>query len=186
VQEHGNAALHEELAALQTGAPAAVAPAQLKAAPAVVAGQPANLEVSDEELVRLRDEAVALERQLQAAAAQRRAAPVAKNNAVSIKELDHPPKSLSRKAPLYPSELREAGIEGSVVVSMVIDTNGRVIEARIEKSTHQGFEFAALRAVQEWQFEPGRKGGRQVNTRVSQVLAFKSGNDTAPVASDWF
>ena len=103
-----------------------------------------------------------------------------------MKELDSPPKSIARKAPLYPAEMREAGIDGRVVVSMVIDTNGRVVETRIEESSHRGFEFAALRAVQQWQFEPGRKGGRPVNTRVSQVLEFKAGEGDAPATADWF
>jgi RNA polymerase sigma factor (sigma-70 family) len=190
VQEQDQSALRAEIAALQAAPPAAVAAAPVNLAPAASADQFAHLSVSDEELVRLRDEAVALQRQLQAAqsassANKPRAANTSAGAALPIRELDSPPKALTRKSPAYPAELRDAGIEGSVVVSMVIDANGRVVEARVEKSTHQGFEFAALRAVQEWTFEPGRKGGRQVNTRVSQKLEFKAGNG-APVASDWF
>jgi protein TonB len=137
--------------------------------------------------VRLRDEAVALQQQLQATTQPKPPAASLKTGgeAFSMKELDSPPKARTRKAPVYPAELRAAGIEGSVVVSMVIDTAGVVREARIEKSTHHGFEMAALEAVTQWQFEPGRKGGRQVNTRVSQVLQFSAGKDS-PVASDWF
>lgn len=187
VQEHDNATLRDEPAALQTTEHAATAPARSEI-PTAPAAQPlANLQISDEELVHLRDEAVALQQQLQAAAHPKPLAASLKTGgeAFSMKELDSPPKARTRKSPVYPAELREAGIEGSVVVSMLIDTTGRVVETRIEKSTHQGFEFAALQAVQEWQFEPGRKGGRQVNTRVSQVLQFSVGKDS-PVASDWF
>jgi protein TonB len=102
-----------------------------------------------------------------------------------MKELDSPPKALTRKSPAYPAALRAAGIEGSVVVSLVIDKTGVVREAKVEKSTHHDFETAALEAVTQWRFEPGRKGGRQVNTRVSQVLQFSVGGN-APSASDWF
>jgi RNA polymerase sigma factor (sigma-70 family) len=188
VQEHGNAALRDELAALQTVPAVTTNPQRTDLAPTAVSDTLANLQVSDEELVRLRDEAVALQQQLQAAVQPKAqaASPKSGGKSYSMKELDSPPKALTRKAPSYPAELRAAGIEGSVVVSMLIDTNGRVVEARIEKSTHQGFEFEALRAVQEWQFEPGRKGGRQVNTRVNQVLQFSTGTGDAPVASDWF
>jgi len=187
VQEASNADLRAEIATLQseTQAPRAHSPASAATAPFDHAT--ANLEISDEELLRLRNEAVRLQQQLQAAAQPKaHAAPPKSGGAsFSMQELDAPPKALRRPSPSYPAELRAAGIEGSVQVSLVIDATGTVREARVEKSTHQGFEFAALRAVQEWQFEPGRKGGRQVNTRVSQVLEFKTGDDT-PVASDWF
>jgi TonB family protein len=188
VQESGNADLRAEIAALQTETQTT-----RTAAPAIETATPLdhasiNLEVSDDELVRLRNEAVALQHQLQAAAAQPKAqaaSPKTGGDAFSMKELDSPPKALTRKPPAYPAELRAAGIEGSVVVSLVIDTAGVVREARVEKSTHHGFELAALEAVTQWQFEPGRKGGRQVNTRVSQKLEFKTGSG-APEASDWF
>lgn len=187
VQEHDNAALRDELAALQSAPAVTATPHRTDPTPSPVSEPLANLQVSDEELVRLRDEAVALQQQLQAAAQPKPLAASRKtgDEAFSMKELDSPPKARTRKAPVYPAELRAAGIEGSVVVSMLIDTTGRVVQTRVEKSTHQGFEFAALQAVQEWQFEPGRKGGRQVNTRVSQVLQFSVGKDS-PVASDWF
>lgn len=187
VQESNNTELLAEIAALQTEAQTTRAASPVAAATAPLAHPPANLEVSDEELVQLRNEAVRLQQQLSAAAQPKaRATPTRSGgDALSMKELDSPPKSLARKAPLYPAELRAAGIEGSVVVSMVIDSTGVVREARIEKSTHHGFEMAALEAVTQWRFEPGRKGGRQVNTRVSQVLQFQAGDD-APEASDWF
>lgn len=187
VQEHDNAALRDELAALQSAPAVTATPHRTDPTPSPVSEPLANLQVSDEELVRLRDEALALQQQLQTAAQPKPQAASRKtgDDAFSMKELDSPPKARTRKAPVYPAELRAAGIEGSVVVSMLIDTTGRVVQTRVEKSTHQGFEFAALQAVQEWQFEPGRKGGRQVNTRVSQVLQFSVGKDS-PVASDWF
>lgn len=187
VQESSNADLRAEIAALQTETHSIRA-----APPAVSTATPldpsaANLEIPDEELVRLRNEAVVLQQQLQAAAQPkaRPAAPAAGGDTLSMKELDSPPKALTRKSPAYPAELRAAGIEGSVVVSLVIDRTGVVREAKVEKSTHQDFEMAALEAVTQWKFEPGRKGGRQVNTRVSQVLQFSVGGD-APTASDWF
>ncbi|RXK54511.1 TonB family protein [Oleiharenicola lentus] len=187
VQESSNADLRAEIAALQMESQAtrAAPPAVSTAAP--LDPPAANLEIPDEELVRLRNEAVALQQQLQVAAQPkaRPAAPAAGSDPLSMKELDSPPKALTRKSPAYPAALRAAGIEGSVVVSLVIDKTGVVREAKVEKSTHHDFETAALEAVTQWRFEPGRKGGRQVNTRVSQVLQFSVGGN-APSASDWF
>jgi len=187
VQENSNANLRAEIAALQTETHATGTTAPAATDAATLNHPSANLEGSDEELVRLRNEAAALQRKLQAAAQPnaQAAAPKSGDASFSMRELDRPPKALTRRSPAYPAELRAAGIEGSVVVSMVIDTNGRVVQAQVEKSTHREFELAALQAVQEWQFEPGRKAGRQVNTRVTQLLEFRAGED-APAASDWF
>ncbi len=188
VQENSNADLRAELAALQSETHATRLTAPPASATAPLDSPTASLEVPDEELVRLRNEAVALQQQLQAAAAQPKVQASSLktgSGSFSMKELDSPPKALTRKSPAYPAELRAAGIEGSVVVSLVIDSTGTVREAKIEKSTHQDFEMAALEAVTQWKFEPGRKGGRQVNTRVSQVLQFSVGGE-APTASDWF
>jgi periplasmic protein TonB len=71
-----------------------------------------------------------------------------------------------------------------VVVSFVIDTNGKVQDARAVQSTHHEFEEAAIAAIKEWQFDPGRKGGRAVNTRVSQQLKFEPSGGAQ--AGDWF
>lgn len=187
MQENSNADLRAEIAAIQTEAQTSRTVPPAASAPAPLEQPPAKLDISDEELVRLRNEAVVLQHQLQAAAEAkvRAAAAKASGDLLSMKDLDSPPKALTRKSPAYPAELRAAGIEGSVVVSFVIDANGKVQAAQAVKSTHHAFEEAAVAAIREWQFEPGRKGGRQVNTRVSQVLQFQTGED-APMASDWF
>jgi RNA polymerase sigma factor (sigma-70 family) len=186
LQENRHADLRNEIAALQTEAQNTRLVRPVASAAAPLDHPSTNLEISDEELVRLRNEAAGLQQQLQAARPKAQAAPPKSGGALfSMKELDTPPKALTRKSPSYPAELRTAGIEGSVQVSFVIDATGAVREARVEKSTHHDFEKAALEAVTQWRFEPGRKGDRQVNTRVSQVLEFQAGDD-APEASDWF
>lgn len=197
VQEQTNSALREELAGLPPISAELTELRQSNLQLVRTANASADLDVSDEELVRLRDEAVALQQQLKSMAQP--AAPVpTRPDSANRATLDMLPKSIARKAPTYPAELRATGIEGSVVVSFIVDAAGRVQNARAEKSTHQGFEAAAVAAVSEWQFEPGRKGGKQVNTRVSQVLEFKTGAGVAPASmkitsdqgvppySDWF
>lgn len=190
LQEQSNQALREELAAAHQHNLGIARLRQSNLELKQSAARFADLQTSDEELVRLRDEAVALQRKLQAAA-QPVARPPAKPRALPspasslpMGELDHPPTSTVRKAPAYPAALRAAGIQGSVVVSFVIDTEGKVQDARAVQSTHHDFEEAAIAAIKEWQFEPGRKGGRAVNTRVSQQLRFEPKGGA--LAADWF
>ena len=74
--------------------------------------------------------------------------------------------------PTYPYEMSRAGISGNVVVEFIINANGDVIETQVKSSSHREFEVPAMQAVQKWKFKPGRKGGRAVSTRVSQLIEF--------------
>ena len=91
-------------------------------------------------------------------------------------------------APTYPAAMAAAGIEGTVVVSFVVDATGQVRDAKAVESSRPEFEAAAVTAVEKWQFDPGRHGGRMVNTRVNQKLVFNlsDGNGTAPAPGNWF
>jgi periplasmic protein TonB len=40
------------------------------------------------------------------------------------------------------------------------------------RSSHREFEIPAMQAVQKWKFKAGRKGGRAVNVRASQLIEF--------------
>jgi len=191
VQEQTNAALRDELAAIPQSSSEVASLRQSNRELARVASEAATPQTSDAELVRLRDEAVALQRQFQAAVP-----PVAQSPAraradmftgptLSIGELDKKPTATKRRTPAYPYELSAAGINGTVVVSFVIDATGKARDVHAVASTHHDFETAAVAAVTDWQFDPGLKDGRAVNTRVSQLLEFNANPDSAP-ARDWF
>lgn len=90
--------------------------------------------------------------------------------------VDQSPVPVSRPPPEYPAALRQAGITGEALVEFIVDRDGRVRAPRIVRSSHPGFEKAALAAVQSWTFRPGLKHGRPVNVRMQQPLTF----DLAP------
>lgn len=184
VQAQNNAALRDELSELrQSGAGLSglqQANQQLERA----AGEAAGLRVSEVELARLRDEAIAVQDRLQASGATRTSRPdtsVARGpETYQPRQLDHMPKPTALVPPAYPPEMAKAGISGKVTVSMLIDSGGQVREALAVDSSRSEFEAAALAAVRQWLFEPGRKGGRLVNTWVTQVLEFNPGQGAGP------
>lgn len=96
------------------------------------------------------------------------------SNLFNIGELDQQPVARVRQAPTYPYDMRRAGINGTVVVEFIINTEGDVIQTQVVRSSHREFEMPALQAVQKWKFKPGRKGGRVVNVRASQLLEFNA------------
>lgn len=75
----------------------------------------------------------------------------------------------------YPAVQREAGIEGAVTLSYIIDTEGRVERDGLEvvNATLPAFVPAAEEAVLTSRFHPAMKAHQPVRVRVQQVINFK-------------
>jgi protein TonB len=86
--------------------------------------------------------------------------------------LDNPPRPRAQLAPVYPSEARRRGLAGEVVVEFLVDETGRVLDPHVLSSKSPLFDDATLRAVAQWRFEPGRRGGRIVRFRMSVPVEF--------------
>lgn len=92
-------------------------------------------------------------------------------------KLDQQPRPKVRVQPQYPFEMRRAGITGEVLVEFIVDANGDVRNAFAVRSSQREFEAAAVQAVSKWKFTPGKKGGRNVNTRMQQPISFSLQED---------
>jgi TonB family protein len=68
----------------------------------------------------------------------------------------------------YPSLLRQAGIQGRVMVRAIIDSTGRAEPASVQviESPHPGFDQAARNLVLQARFRPGRLRGRAIRVLV--------------------
>lgn len=63
-------------------------------------------------------------------------------------------------SPPYPRKARRMGYEGTVMLKVLINENGRVDDLTVLKSSgHTVLDRAALSAVRKWLFEPGTEGG---------------------------
>jgi len=89
-----------------------------------------------------------------------------------LNNLDQIPIARLQGKPVYPFEMRRAGMTGTVTVGFVVDANGEVQNAYAISSTQRDFESAAILAVTKWKFRPGRKGGRAVATRMQVPIVF--------------
>lgn len=83
-----------------------------------------------------------------------------------IKGMDKPPVILSRVAPDYPIDLRERGVQGVAAVEVLVDSMGRVIEAKAVRATLPAFAAKAEKAASEWTFEPAEADGKKITARV--------------------
>jgi protein TonB len=89
-----------------------------------------------------------------------------------LSQLDQTPVVRIQQQPTYPFEMRRAGLMGEVNIGFIVDTSGNVRDPYVISATHLEFEVAALQAIKKWKFSPGRKNGRNVNTRMSEDIAF--------------
>jgi protein TonB len=64
-----------------------------------------------------------------------------------------PPAKVRDVKPIYPPIAQSARVQGVVIIEAVIDTEGRVVDARILRSIPL-LDQAALDAVQQWQYTP--------------------------------
>jgi TonB family protein len=85
-----------------------------------------------------------------------------------------PPRPISRAAPFYPYNMRQAGVGGRVVIEFIIDTKGNVIRPKVIRSNNPWFERPALDAIMAWKFTPAKKNGVPVNVLATQLLEFQT------------
>lgn len=87
-----------------------------------------------------------------------------------------PPGILSRREPNYPEKARQAGIEGTVVLSIEILETGRAGEVNVYQSSgSELLDEAAVAAVQRWRFIPAkiRGTGQSIACQTTLPVVFK-------------
>jgi len=84
------------------------------------------------------------------------------------------PVPIGRARPEYTSAALREKIQGSVQVECIVRRDGVCSDVTIVRSLDKtfGLDDQAVRAVREWRFRPGLRGGRPVATRVNIELRF--------------
>ncbi len=74
----------------------------------------------------------------------------------------------------YPTQARRMGVEGTVIVVFVVNTDGSIQDVEVLRGIGGGCDEEALRVVSaapKW--EPGKQRGRPVRTRMRLPIRFK-------------
>ncbi len=87
----------------------------------------------------------------------------------------NPPQLVSAPRPSYPPLARRLGVQGVVVVSVLVDENGRVVETRIVEPIKEnvGINEAAVAAARGAQYKPATKSGVRVKMWTRLRIPFK-------------
>jgi protein TonB len=92
----------------------------------------------------------------------------------SMSDLDQKPRALYQPSPIVSRPMRERA-PGTVHIIFVVDQRGRVEGPRVQQSSDPVFEGAALAAVKQWKFEPGKRNGQPVRFRMRVPMTFPKG-----------
>lgn len=72
----------------------------------------------------------------------------------------------------YPEEAKKAGIEGPVVMDLLIDEQGKVRQVSLIKGPGFGLNDAALAAIKNFQFRPARIKDQSVAVKIRYTYRF--------------
>jgi len=73
----------------------------------------------------------------------------------------------------YPEMAKEAGIEGRVIIQFIVDQDGNVTNPKVTRGVHEMLDQAALDAVKEQTFRPGKQEGQSVPVQMSLPVTFR-------------
>lgn len=82
------------------------------------------------------------------------------------------PEKVTHVAPVYPEEAREARIQGTVEVELIVGVSGTVDSAKVTKSDPH-FDAATIEAVRQWKYRPATLEGKPVSVILTVTVNFR-------------
>jgi TonB family protein len=77
------------------------------------------------------------------------------------------------KAVVYPKEAINSGLEGKVMLNVMVDKKGYPTQVTVVESTNKIFDQAAIDAVKKMKFKPAKKGNKKVDAEIKIPVVFK-------------
>ncbi len=77
-------------------------------------------------------------------------------------------------SPKYPRMARRRGYEGTVVMEVLVNREGRVEDLRLYQSSgYPVLDRSAMSSVKKWLFQPGKRGDKEVDMWVKVPVRFR-------------
>lgn len=83
------------------------------------------------------------------------------------------PTLLHEVRPEYTDDARRRGLEGDVILEIVVRRDGTVGDVKVLRGLGGGLERRAIDAVRQWRFSPARRTGTPVDVYVEVAVEFK-------------
>lgn len=91
----------------------------------------------------------------------------------SIARYSVAPVLLHKVEPDYSEEARKVKFQGTVLLSVEIDEQGRVRSLRVTRPVGLGLDEKAMEAVRQWRFKPAVKDGKPIATPAAVEVNFR-------------
>ena len=96
----------------------------------------------------------------------------------SPKEVDVKAEITARPDPRYTREARRVGVQGVVVLKVLLLANGKLDRVRVVRPVPYGLTENAIRAACEIKFKPAKKAGQEVSEWVTLEYIFRLANSS--------
>jgi protein TonB len=83
------------------------------------------------------------------------------------------PRVLHQEKVDYPLEAETARIEGAVKLSVVVNSQGQVVEVKVLEGPGYGLNEAAAHALKKFRFSAAEKDGEKVSVRLNYIYRFR-------------
>ena len=82
------------------------------------------------------------------------------------------PRVVREVKPIYPDSAKKDRVQGIVTLEAVVKKDGTVGVVTVKKPLHPELDEEAVKAMKQWQFEPGTKEGKAVDVAVEVEMTF--------------
>ncbi len=83
------------------------------------------------------------------------------------------PKVLYKEEPQYTGQARAGKVSGTVILNLVVGTDGLAHDIRVAKAIGAGLDEKAVEAIAKWHFQPGVLNGEPVAGRATIEINFR-------------
>ena len=96
----------------------------------------------------------------------------------TAKEVDVKAEVTAKPEPIYTREARRMGVQGLVVLKVLLLADGKLDRVRVVRRLSFGLTENAIRAACEIKFKPAMKAGKQVSQWVTLEYVFRLANSS--------
>ena len=79
----------------------------------------------------------------------------------------------------YPEVAQKAGLQGRVVVQFVVEADGSISNANVQRGVSEELDTEAIRVIEKMpKWTPGMQNGKAVRVKYSIPISFRLNNQT--------
>ena len=99
--------------------------------------------------------------------------PICRGDASDAASCVAPPQATYMPDPKFPKKERKARHQGTVILGLVVGSDGLPRDIKVSRALSPEFDEAAVDAVKKWKFSPSTKDGKPVAVQISVEVAFR-------------